>query len=64
MGNCCGPKDTKQMASDHQRRLMDLNRGKKDKYGKPIHRARGEPFYQDEVIYRDLAHMADMAYSD
>ena len=43
---------------------MDQNRNKKDKFGRPIHRARGEPFTQDEIVYKDLSVMAEMAYAD
>ena len=43
---------------------MEQNRNKKDKFGRPIHRPRGDPATQDEIVYSDLAGMAELAYID
>ena len=62
---CCGSKDGKLNASQHQKRLLEEQRkNKKDKFGRPIHRARGSPFLQEEIVYAKPVEMAELAYND
>ena len=44
--------------------LEEQRKNKKDKFGRPIHRARGSPFLQDEVVYSDMAGMVEIAYNE
>jgi len=37
---------------------------KKDKYGRPMHRARGSPFTQNEMLYQNMAGMAELSARD
>lgn len=43
---------------------MEQNRNKKDKFGRPIHRPRGDPATQDDIVYTNFPVMAEMAYTN
>ena len=59
MGGCCSKK---QGAS--KKNLQAPVQPKKDKYGRPMHRARGPIFSQPEIVYTNMKGMAELACKD
>ena len=56
---CC---NAKQKTPQNQGRRPE--QVKKDKYGRPMHRARGAPFNQLEMVYSSLEAMAELSARD
>lgn len=56
---CC---NAKQKAPDSKHKRPE--QVKKDKYGRPMHRARGDPFIQQEIVYSNMEAMAELAARD